>query len=202
MSEILVTYASMAGSTAEIAEAIPKELKTAGVEAEVRPLSKASSIDGYAGIVLGGPMILGWDRRALRFLRRNREHWSRIPVAVFVSAMALTKTEEPAIADTRAVLDERLMKAPANPASLTLREQYSQPSNYLRPILRAMQPAKPRTIAIFGGRLLFGRLPWWAIPVALLAAAGQAGDKRDWTLIRAWAAELPNSLELHRASVA
>jgi flavodoxin len=38
MSKILITYATMAGSTAEVAQAVAEELATAGLEVDVLPL--------------------------------------------------------------------------------------------------------------------------------------------------------------------
>lgn len=59
MNKILVTYATNAGSTAKVAQAVADELaKTASVD--VLPLDKVTSLEPYFAIVLGAPMILGW----------------------------------------------------------------------------------------------------------------------------------------------
>jgi hypothetical protein len=59
-----------------------------------------------------------------------------------------------------------------------------------------MKPAKPASLAIFGGRLVYSRLPWWAVPIAIVAAGANAGDKRNWDLIRSWTIGLPVTLNL------
>jgi menaquinone-dependent protoporphyrinogen oxidase len=199
MANILVTYASMAGSTAEVASAIARSLEEQGCRVVVAPLTGEPSLEGMDAVVVGGPMIMGWHRQSLRFLRRQRRSWGDKPVAVFVTAMKLTRANAQAPLDFPLVLDPGIMVQEAAPGRLSIRERYSLPTNYLRPVLRAIKPNMPASAAIFGGRLLFGRLPWWAVPVALLAAGAQAGDKRDWELIRSWAAGLPASMGLEPA---
>ena len=192
MNNVLVTYASMAGSTAEVAKVIGEQLAETGWRIRVAPVESRPSIDSLDAVVLGGPMIMGWHRQSLHFLRRHRAAWQNKPLAVFVTAMKLTKAEDSKLTGIPLVLDPGIMQAAKDPGSLSLRERYSLPSNYLKPILKITTPA---SAAIFGGRLLFNKLPWWAVPVALLAAGGQAGDKRNWELIRSWAAGLPEVFE-------
>jgi menaquinone-dependent protoporphyrinogen IX oxidase len=196
MASILVTYASMAGSTAEIAELIGQELENAGHRTSVVPIDQATLVGDYDAFVVGGPMIMGWHRQARRFLRRNRRLLAQTPLAVFVTAITLTNLEEALPAGVQYVLDRGIMKEPASPERLSLRERYSRPSNYMRPIFASLKPAKPASMAIFGGRLVYGRLPWWAVPIAIIAAGINAGDKRNWDLIRSWAKGLPAALDL------
>jgi len=63
-------------------------------------------------------------------------------------------------------------------------------ANYLRPIARAARPAVPVSIGFFGGRLEYGRLPWWAVLFAMVIIQAPAGERRNWPVIRAWAADL------------
>ena len=53
---ILVTYASHAGSTAEIAEVISKTLSHAGAHVELLPLRDVKSISRYSAVVIGSPV--------------------------------------------------------------------------------------------------------------------------------------------------
>ena len=62
MKPILVTYTTMAGSTAEVAQAVADEMEKGGVPVDVRPLAQVPSLDGYAAVVVGGPMIMGWQK--------------------------------------------------------------------------------------------------------------------------------------------
>lgn len=196
MSKILVAYASFAGSTADVARAVGEEISKAGVEVDVLPLSQITNLEGYAGLVLGAPMIMGWHRAALRFLRRNRQALQQIPLAVFVMAMSLTQTGQTHIDSVPVFVDEKLPKPPQHAGRLTFRERYARVSSYLRPILRAARSPKPIRIGMFAGRLDYGRLKWWAVLFAMVIVQAPAGDRRNWPAIRTWAAEIPAAFQL------
>ena len=196
MNKILVTYATMAGSTVEVAEAVGEEFANRGLQVDVLPLNEVIDLKHYAGVVVGAPMIMGWHRAGLRFLRKNRKVFQQVPLAVFVTAMSLTKTGETIVDGVPVYLDEKLPKPPQKAGSLNFRERYAQLGNYLRPILRATRPVKPSSIGVFGGRLEYGRLKWWAVLFAMLIVQAPAGDRRNWTAIRSWAAGLPEALQI------
>lgn len=200
MNKVLVAYATMAGSTAEVAQAVGERLADQGLQVEVLPIAQAQDLQEYDAVVLGGPMIMGWHRAARRFLRRHRVALQQIPLAVFVMAMSLTETGERIIDGVPVVLDEQLPKPPKRSGRLSLRERYANLSGYLRPIVRAIRPAKPATIGLFGGRLEYGRLKWWAVLFAMLIVRAPAGDRRNWDVIRAWADGLPAALSLEAAA--
>ncbi|MCI0395067.1 MAG: hypothetical protein L0332_30575 [Chloroflexi bacterium] len=196
MKRILVTYATMAGSTVEVARAVGEEIARSDVQVDVLPLGEVESLAGYDGVVVGGPMIMGWHRAALGFLKKHRKTLQRIPLAVFVMAMSLTQPGETSVDGMPVYVDDRLPKDPFRPGRLTFRERYARLSNYLRPILAAVRPARPATIGIFGGRLEYGRLKWWAVLFATVIIQAPAGDRRNWPAIRSWAAGLPVALQL------
>jgi menaquinone-dependent protoporphyrinogen oxidase len=194
MKKILVTYATMAGSTAEVAQAVGVEIAKSGFQVEILPINKVQDLQIYEGVVVGGPMIMGWHREALRFLKRHRDVFKSTPLAVFVMAMSLTKTGEMGLEDVPVTVDENLPKPPAKGGGLSFKERYARLSNYLRPILSAVRPARPASIGVFGGRLEYGRLKWWAVLFAMLIIQAPAGERRNWAAIRAWAAGLPDVL--------
>jgi menaquinone-dependent protoporphyrinogen oxidase len=196
LSKILVAYATMAGSTAEVAKVVGEEIAKSSVEVDILPISQIKDLEGYNGIVLGGPMILGFHRGAIQFLKKHRAAFERVPLAVFVMAMSLTKSGETSINGVPVYVDERLPKPPKKEGSLSFRERYALLSHYLQPILSAVRPAKPASVGVFGGRLEYGRLKWWAVLFAMLIVQAQAGEKRNWPAIRAWAAGLPASFHL------
>ncbi len=190
MAHILVTYASMAGSTAEVAKVIGEELTRAGMQVEILPLEQVKDPAAYDGVVLGAPMILGWHRAAQGFLKKYRAAWQKVPLAIFSLAMSLTQTGDTSVDGVPVVIDENLPKAPKVAGKLNFRENYARLSSYMRPILRAAQPARPVSMAIFGGRMEYGRLKWWAVLVAMFIVQAPAGDRRNWPAIRGWAASL------------
>jgi menaquinone-dependent protoporphyrinogen oxidase len=196
VKKILVTYATMAGSTAEVAQAVGEEIAKSGSQVDVLPLSEVPNLEAYAAVVVGGPMIMGWHRSALGFLRKNRRTFQRIPLAVFVTAMSLTQTGETSVGGVLVYVDEELPKPPAEEGRLNFRERYATLPNYLRPILKATRPVKPVSIGVFGGRLEYGRLKWWAVLFAMLIIQAPARERRNWPAIRSWAAGLPAALQL------
>jgi menaquinone-dependent protoporphyrinogen oxidase len=194
MTKILITYATMAGSTAEVAQAVAEEIAAAGLEVDVLPLGQVECLDGYDGVVVGAPMILGWHRAARRFLKRHRDDLKRIPLAVFILAMRLTETGERDAGGLPVYVDRDLPAAPEQAGRLSLKERFTTLAIYLRPILRASRSSKPVSIGVFGGRMEYGRLPWWAVLFAMVVVRTPAGDRRNWSAIREWAAHLPEQL--------
>lgn len=202
MKRILVTYASMAGSTGEVARVVGDVVANSGLQVEVRPLSEVKSLEGYDGVVLGGPMIMGWHRAALGFLRKYRNAWRQIPLAIFVTAMSLTHTGETNVDGVPVMMDDKLPKPPEQADHLNFRERYARLANYVRPILRATRPVAPVSVGVFGGRLEYGRLKWWAVLFAMVIIRAPAGDRRNWTAIRSWAAGLPAAFHLEGSRAA
>ena len=196
MRRILVTYATMAGSTAEVAHAIGEEIAKSGVQVDILPIDEIKDIGTYDGVVVGGPMIMGWHRGALRFLRKYRDDFQKTPLAVFIMAMSLTQTGETTVDEKLTYVDEKLPKLPEKEGSLNFRERYARISQYLNPVFQAIRPAIPKRIGIFGGRLEYGRLKWWAVLFVMLIIQAPAGDRRNWLAIRTWAADLPAALGL------
>ena len=194
MKRVLVAYATMAGSTLEVAEAIGEEIARQGVQVDVRPISEVEELQAYAGVVVGGPMIVGWHREARSFLKKNRRILQQVPLAIFVTALSLTETDKMEIEGHKITVDPDLPKPPGEKGRLSFRERYARLDRYLAPILKIMRPVKPVSIGVFGGRLEYGRLKWWAVLFVMLVIQAPAGDRRNWEAIRSWAADLPSEL--------
>jgi menaquinone-dependent protoporphyrinogen IX oxidase len=191
MNKILVTYATLSGTTVEVAQAVAQELQKSGAQVDVLPLAQVQSIEGYSAVVVGAPMIAGWHRNALAFVRRHHTAWTHIPLAGFVTAMSLTGVATAAVDGVPLCIDDGLPTPPASSDHLSFRERYSLPENYARPIVNAARPGKPVGIAFFGGRLEYGRVPWWGVLFAMLVVRAPAGNKHNLPFVRTWAADLP-----------
>lgn len=191
MKKILVTYATMSGSTAEVAQAIGEEIAGEGAQVDVLPLEKVIALPAYSGVVLGAPMIMGWHRSAIGFLKKNREALEQMPLAIFATAMSLTSNGETAVEGVPVCVDPILAKPPKNPQHPTLRENYTRVSRYASPILIAAAPARPVSVAFFGGKLDIYHLKPLAKLFVMLVVQAQPGDRRNWQAIRGWAGGLP-----------
>jgi menaquinone-dependent protoporphyrinogen IX oxidase len=195
MTKILVTYTTNSGSTAEVGKAILEELQKSGAEAELLPILEVRELSNYSAVVVGAPMIMGWQRGALQFLQKHKKALASMPLAIFVTCMSLTKSGVTTIQGVPVSVDEKLPKPPQNPDRLTFKERYSLASNYLRPIIRAC-PRKPVSVGVFGGQLNFSHMQWWAMIFIVLILQAQAGDHRNWEAIRQWASSLPKRFEV------
>ena len=79
MSHILITYASKKGSTAEIAQAIGKELQAAGHTADVAEIGTVASLAGYNAVIIGGPMYMGKMVGDVgKFVKRHRNELAKL----------------------------------------------------------------------------------------------------------------------------
>jgi menaquinone-dependent protoporphyrinogen oxidase len=190
---VLVTYATNSGSTAEVAQAVGERLGQNGTPVDVRPIKEVTDVGGYDGVVVGGPMILGWHREAVKFIQRHQEALSRVPVAYFMTALSLTAdTESGAGPDgVPLYLDARLAKPPQNPDKLGFKERYSTVESYLGPALKKAPRVKPVSVAFFKGKLEYTSLNIFQSLFVMLVIGATPGDFRDWEAIRAWAETLP-----------
>src|SRR5512137_1649732 len=87
---ILVTYASRAGSTAGVAEAIGKTLAEGNAQVDVRCMQDVKDLSPYRAVVAGSA-IQGkrWLPEAMQFLRAHQTELSRKPFAAFLVCMTL-----------------------------------------------------------------------------------------------------------------
>ena len=110
MSDILVAFATKAGSTEEVAAAIAGALRKAGNLVDLRRARDVhESASRWRCIVLGAPVYSGrWHRDAHRFLKRHRDELERVPVAIF--GMGPRSPEEEAWQRSRNQLDRALAK--------------------------------------------------------------------------------------------
>ncbi|GAP16060.1 flavodoxin [Longilinea arvoryzae] len=187
MSKILITYSTNSGSTAEVAAAIAAELNQAGHTAEVKPIAQAADLSAYDAVVIGAPMIFGWQAAARSFLKRHAAELAPKKVALFACAMRLTRVPAEPLPAVPLMLDPNLVSEPLKPGSLTLKERFTSLGYYLKPMLAAAPSVRPLSVAFFNGQLDMRRLKWWQAAFVMIVVQAVPGDYRDWEYIRAWA---------------
>ena len=162
---VLVAYATRYGSTQEVAEAIGETLREEGLGVEVQPLRDVRTLAGYDAVVLGAALYMyRWHKDARRFLSRQREALSALPVAVFALGPVKDPRDEEEWRNSQDQLDGELAK-----------------HAWLKPV----------AVEILGGKFDPATLRF---PMNLFAGSEPASDIRDWGAIRAWASGLADKL--------
>lgn len=156
-ARILVTYASRAGSTTEIAHLIGEGLGARGFAVDVRSIKSRPPVESYQAVFIGSAVRSGrWLPEAVSFVAENQLTLKRVPVAVFTVHLHNRGADLQSITNRRAYLSQ------------------------LRPLLR------PAAEAYFAGALVPANLSWLERLVAR-AAHAPVGDFRDRDVVRAWA---------------
>jgi menaquinone-dependent protoporphyrinogen oxidase len=167
-NKVLVAYASVHGSTQEIAEKIAATMREEGLEVDLQPIREVRKLDGYRLVVLGAPLYMfRWHKDALRFLSKHRRAIEGgLQVAIFGGG-PIEASDEKAWQEVRSQLEEELARFPW---------------------------LKPLRVEIVGGKFDPNRLRF---PYNLIPAMKQmeASDLRDWAAIRTWAKDLAAQLQ-------
>jgi menaquinone-dependent protoporphyrinogen oxidase len=194
MGGVLVAYATRHGSTKEVAEAVAAALTEAGLAAEAKPISDGLDPAGHDAVVVGGPMIMGWHKDAVRFLRRNRRPLSAVPTAYFITAASLTRTGEDQVREVPVDVDPWLAKAPKRAEKLSRKERYALPGHYLDRPLDVAPDVHPRRVAFFAGSLDLTNMNIFEKLFVLLVVGATPGDGRHWEFIKEWGRSLAAEL--------
>ncbi|HUK92613.1 MAG TPA: flavodoxin domain-containing protein [Methanomicrobiales archaeon] len=159
--KVLIAYATRMGSTAEIAQAVGRELEATGLGVEVARLKDVGSIGGFTAIVIGSPVYMTQiEKDVAVFIARHGAGLSRVPVAAFAVGLAPVDHRVGSVGD---VLDK---------------------------FRAALGPVKPVAITMFAGRLELARMSFVQRTVTGLMKVF-TGDFRDWEAVRVWARGLP-----------
>ena len=163
-ARILVAYAPRKGSTAGIAQAVGKQLVSAGHTVDVAEMKTVTTVEGYNAVIIGAPMYMGSIvQDAGKFVGRSRDQLTKLPVAAFAVGMA------PASNDAKKV--EESMKA----------------------LHASLAPLKPLPATMFAGKLDPTKLSFIQRKMTEFVKS-PTGDFRDWNAIAAWARELPKKM--------
>ncbi len=164
--QILVAYATRAGSTAEVADAVGKRLAADGIRVDVKPIKKVHSIDGYRGVVLGSAIRRGAVLPETdNFVRNHKEELEKIPVAYFIVCMILRKDNE---------------------------ETRKTAASYLDPLCAEITPVD---VGMFAGKLDYSKLNFVDAFVVEHIIGTPEGDLRGWQKINDWAANFLPKLQ-------
>jgi menaquinone-dependent protoporphyrinogen oxidase len=166
-TQVLVTYATRYGATAEIAEKIGQVLNQAGLHTDVLPADRVSNLSSYKAVILGSAVYMGgWRKEAAKFLKVNEKVLAEQLVWLFSSGPT----------------------GKGNPVELT--EGWHFPKA-LQPIADRIQP---RDIAVFHGAIHKQKLNFiekWMIN----NVKAPLGDFRDWDAITSWATAIADVLK-------
>ena len=166
-NKILLAYASVHGSTQEIAERIAETMRKDGVVVDLQPARKVHTLSEYRAVVLGAPIYMfHLHKDALNFISRHKDTlMGGLPIAIFAGGPIEIGKDQ--WADVRKNLDQELAKFP-----------------WLKPI----------AVEVVGGRFDPTNLNF---PYNLIPALKQtpAADLRDWEAIRIWAGELVHKIQ-------
>ncbi len=161
--KILITYATKAGSTVEIAAVIGESLSKRGFSVDVKPVSENPSLDGYQAVLMGSAIRMGsWLPEAVDCIRQNQAALNQLPTSIFTVHMLNYRDDE---------------------TSRTARQAYTAP-------VRELLPSADEIF--FRGKLDYQTLSFFDRMIAKAVANPNdpPGDFRDWDAIRGWAEDL------------
>jgi menaquinone-dependent protoporphyrinogen oxidase len=117
-ARILVAYATRKGSTAEIAQAVGKELQAAGHDVVVKEMIAVTSLEGYDALVIGAPVYMRKIIEIRSFVRRFSGNLGARPVAAFAVGMAPVSPNPGEIEDEQKLLLDAIV--PITPVAAAL----------------------------------------------------------------------------------
>ena len=191
---ILVTYCTNAGSTADVASTVAEALASDGVEVDVKLIGEELDVSEYEGVVVGGPMILGWHRSARAFLRKHRRALADTPVALFLTGLTVTETGTREMEGFPIHVDPKVLNAPASSERLSFKEKHTTVESYLRPVLRIAAGIRLVSAGFLAGKLDYGKLKVLHMLFVMTIIGARPGDHRNWDDVRSWAHNLRSLL--------
>lgn len=186
MSKVFIGYTTNAGSTSEIVNSMASELRQEGHSVDTGLLSNKVDLEQYDGVLIGAPMILGWHKDAVTFVKQHRESLANKKVAYFACALKLTLTPFVEKQSDLLSLDPTLAADPADPKRLQFKERFTTVDHYVEPMIAIEPTVKPLNIAIFNGMLDMSRLKLWQKLFVRFVVQAEPGDFRNWDYIKTW----------------
>jgi menaquinone-dependent protoporphyrinogen oxidase len=168
--KILVTYASMTGSTKGVSEAIGKTLTELGADVDVIPMKDVKNISQYKGVIAGSAIQAGkWLPEAMEFMQIHKQNLNQIPFAAFSVCMTLAMNRG--------------------------NNYRNAVSGWLSPVRNLVPPVSE---GLFSGILDIKKIPSLSdrikFRISVIAGVWKEGDHRNWEEIRIWATNLKSFL--------
>ena len=162
---ILIAYATRAGSTLDVADAIRKSLTDHGALVDMRPVKTITTLESYSAVILGSAIRAGsWLPEAVKFVKKHKSELEKLPLVYFLVCATLRE-------DTP--------------------EHHDQVLAYLKPVRAILEPLE---IGLFAGKLADSKLGFFA-GLLVKAMHSEQGDWRDWHAVRDWAGKIYARLE-------
>ncbi len=169
--KILLAYASYTGTTGEVSEAIGKILCEKGASVDIRLAKNIKNISGYQAVIIGSAIQKSnWLPEAYKFIDKNNVQLSQVPMACFITCLALAKDTEGG------------------------RETAA---GYVENISKKISDLKPLSFGSFAGVLDYGKLSFFyrSVMKRKIKKKGiDEGDYRNWDKIRSWSDEVSMKL--------
>jgi menaquinone-dependent protoporphyrinogen oxidase len=163
---VLVAYATKAGSTGEVAEAVGQALCASGAAVDVKPVKEVDDLDGYEAVVVGSAIRIGrWLPEAIRFVEANARTLAAMPVAYF-QLSGFLQDDTP--------------------------EKRQEAAAYLAPVRALVEPVSE---GLFAGKIDYSTLSFFDRTIAKLVGSAE-GDWRDRDAIRTWASDLRQAFDV------
>jgi menaquinone-dependent protoporphyrinogen oxidase len=174
-TEVLITYCTRSGSTAEVAEAIGKTVRDAGLRVQMKAIGEVESIAAGTEVVLGTALYIGhFPREFHRFLTRFEAELARVRPWVFV----LGPTEKE-------------------------RKQFAAAEEHARKELSKHPTLRPADMRVLGGKFDPEHVNL-AFPMSLMMKLPgnpmkkmPVSDIRDWDWIHRWAKAIAEEIAAH-----
>lgn len=162
--KVLVAYDSFCGTTGNVAETIGNVLCSSSAKVDVCLIKNIKDLESYEAVVVGSAVhASSWRSDAIDFVAENQKFLSQVPVAYFLTCLALYHKDEKA-------------------------RELAQ--TYMEPALNAAPQIKPKAIGLFAGVLDYSKMNIVYRTIMKMKMSDKGvpeGDFRDWKAIQSWA---------------
>lgn len=160
-SKILVTYATRAGSTIDIADSIAFTISQQGYCVDLVHINSIGNLTDYSAVIIGSAIRMGnVIPEVKKFVKANSESLHKIPTAFFIACLTLHEDTP----ENRAMVKE-----------------------YLAPLREEVVPFAE---GYFAGKMDYSTLKPLSRFAAKRMVKAPEGDFRNWEEIRRWASNL------------